>query len=100
MIGRSTPRDSLDELDGRRNMATVFCYMDRVGRDRRRCRFGSASPSISPIPLVEPSARLAETGRKQWRALVLLTTLQRFENAWRRYDASAGDRRTTRQPSR
>jgi hypothetical protein len=29
--------------------------------------------------------KLAE---KTWRALVLLTILRRFENAWRNYDAS------------
>jgi len=33
-----------------------------------------------------------------WRALVLLTTLQRFENAWRSYDASAGNGRGTSRP--
>ena len=99
MIGRSTPRDSLDELDGRRNKATVFCYMDRpVTGDA--VVFGSASPSISPIPLVEPSARLAETGRKQWRALVLLMILPQFENASRSYDASAGNVPGTSRPNR
>jgi hypothetical protein len=41
--------------------------------------------------------KLAE---KTWRALVLLTILRRFENAWKSYDERAGDRRTTRQPSR
>ena len=30
-----------------------------------------------------------ETGEERWRALVLLTTLQQFENGWRSFDESA-----------
>ena len=45
----------------------------------------------------------ARIGMKQaeetWRALVLLTTLQRFENAWRSYDAS-GYKRLATTPSK
>jgi hypothetical protein len=40
-----------------------------------------------------------ETGEETWRALVLLTTLQQFENGWRSYDAS-GYKRLAITPSR
>jgi len=46
----------------------------------------------------------ARIGMKQaeetWRGLVLLTILQLFANAWRSYDASAGNVRGTSRPSR
>jgi hypothetical protein len=96
MIGRSTPRDSLDELDGRRNMATVFCYMDRVSRDRRRCRFWLGKP----VDLAHTPCRTVSQIGRNWRALVLLMILPQFENASRSYDASAGNVPGTSRPNR